>query len=957
MSSLIKILLLFIVGIGESISLPAQAPFFKTVVYDKEKKGAKLIKVFQDKNGLIWLGTNMGVCRYDGVSFRYLEKDSTQVSCIGQSNDSVLWMGHVNGRLEYKDELTVKKFTTKERMPSAKITDILFDKQNRMWVSTYGEGIYCYYNSVLYNISSKDGLSDDVVYDLLLNDDNTVWAATDMGISICSFINGKRKIQKINDQNGLPDNIVRSLKKDETGNTWIALQDKGVCYAEAITGRIVVPEETAGWQYGQVNDVLPMNKEVFIATEENGIIEIHSGLPQLNKMAAAKNKKFNSVQQLMLDRNEQVWVVSDNVLSITNSNRFQTIEIPEPWQDQIKAMTSDAAGTTWFANKKGIFNKQNENSAIEQVPLKKIDFSSVVCLYADDKNNIWIGTYNNGLYRYNPLSKSLKQYTRTNGLVDDNIFSISGNSNEIWLGTLGGATRIYISNDTPLFENFTKENGLNNNFVYNISIDAGNNKWFATDGSGLTKYDNTGFKHYAVIPGLEKNIAYTTVSDIYDNIWFTGLNSGLFCFDGLKFKRYTIKNGMNDNEILNVIPDKKGNLLLSHPDGIEIFDIKKESFTFYGAESGFDNIRPQLNAYCKGRNNSILLGSSEKIIQYYPADSNYDQLPQLVMNDVQLFFKSIGTAKGKIFGHEENHLSFDYAGLWYINPEAISYEYELEGYNKSWISTRDHIITFPQLPPGTYTFRVKTSINGDFRYSPELTYQFTIAKPFWRKAWFIIAALLGAALLIYYLVRLRIRVLNYQQEKANQNLMAELALLRNQLNPHFLFNSFNTLMNIIDKDKNMAMEYTEKLSDFYREILLMQDKEMVTVEEELKLLQNYIYLQQKRFGSNLQLHLNVTSDQLRSGIPPLTLQLLAENALKHNKVSSTTPLTIKIDSAQSFLVVSNNINRQEANAKSTGIGLKNIQQRVQLLTGKEVKLVITETEFNIIIPLKTNITI
>ncbi len=945
--------MLFVASITAGLTLQAQAPFFKTIVYDKEKKGAKLQKIFQDKSGVMWLGTNMGLCRYDGVSFRYLDNNNNEVSCMGQSNDGIVWMGHSNGILGYVDQQEAKRFRSAHGLPKTRITDIVFDHQNRMWVSTYGEGIFCYANDTLYRFNLADGLSDVDVYDLLEDDAHHIWAATDLGISICSVEKGKKMLRVLNEQNGLPDNIVKSLKKDSQGNIWIALEDKGVCCFDKKSAAITVPEVLQNWRFGQVNDVLPMRKELFIATEDSGIVEVHPGLQGLNKMMPARNKKINAVQQLLLDADEQVWVIADNMLFLANSNRFQTIEIPLPWQDPVKAITTDQAGRLWFANSKGIFTKQNNNSPVEKLGrLTNIDYSSVVSMYADERNRIWIGTYNYGLFQFDPLTGVVKNYTVANGLVDNNIFSIAGRGNEIWLGTLGGATRIDLGYDRPLFENYNKQNGLNNNYVYNISIDAAGNKWFATDGSGLTKLANTGFEYFNRIPGLEKNIVYTSTQDNFGNTWFSGLNSGLFSFDGFRFKQYTIRNGMDDNEIINVVADDNGSLLLSHPDGLEVFDISREHFTFYGAESGFENIKPQINACCKAPDHSILIGSADKIIRYYPADSNFNQLPQLVMNDVQLFFKSIGNADGKTFHYNQNHFTFDYAGLWYINPDALNYQYELEGYGKGWINTKDHIITFPQLPPGHYTFKVKTSLNKDFRYSPELHYSFTILKPFWKTAWFTILVLSLAAISIYYLVRLRVRMLNFKQEKENQQLMAELSMLRNQLNPHFLFNSFNTLMNIIDKDKSMAMEYAEKLSDFYREILLMQDKEMVTVKEELHLLQNYIYLQQKRFGDNLQLQLNVNPDDFKAGIPPLTLQLLAENALKHNKVSAEQPLSIKIESAQSFLLVSNNINRQEPAAKSTGTGLNNIRQRVQLLTGQEVKLIVSETEFNIIIPLK-----
>jgi signal transduction histidine kinase len=322
------------------------------------------------------------------------------------------------------------------------------------------------------------------------------------------------------------------------------------------------------------------------------------------------------------------------------------------------------------------------------------------------------------------------------------------------------------------------------------------------------------------------------------------------------------------------------------------------------------------------------------------------------MNNVLVYFKPIGTADNTRFTYDENHITFDYAGLWYIHPEAISYQYQLEGYSNDWINTRDHSITFPNLRPGPYVFRVKASINEDYRYSPLLTYRFSIAKPFWKTTWFLLLLLLVTAVIIYYFVRLRIQFIHFEQQKEKQKLTAQLAMLKSQLNPHFLFNSFNTLINIIDKDKQMAMEFAEKLSDFYREVALLQDREMIPVQEELNLLQNYIYLQQKRFGNTLQLQLNISNPHLQAGIPPLTLQLLAENAIKHNSITEEKPLIISIESAQSFLVVSNNISKQEVAAKSAGLGLNNIQQRVQMLTGKEVKILSTDHEFNVLIPLK-----
>ncbi|CAN5873226.1 hypothetical protein BH11BAC4_BH11BAC4_05880 [soil metagenome] len=207
-------------------------------------------------------------------------------------------------------------------------------------------------------------------------------------------------------------------------------------------------------------------------------------------------------------------------------------------------------------------------------------------------------------------------------------------------------------------------------------------------------------------------------------------------------------------------------------------------------------------------------------------------------------------------------------------------------------------------------------------------------------------------LLLLYLLKLKIYISSQEQEKDNERLAIQLYMLKKQLNPHFLFNSFNTLLNIIDKDKEMAIEYTENLSGFYKQILLAQDREMITVAEDIRIVKYYIYMQQRRFGDFLQVKFDVAEEQLVWAIPSLTLQLLIENILKHNDVSKKNILHISISSAQSFLMVSNNINPRLIPVSSTGIGLANIGQRVMLLTGEDIQVIQNENEFNVIIPIK-----
>ncbi|MEM6644317.1 MAG: histidine kinase [Bacteroidota bacterium] len=159
--------------------------------------------------------------------------------------------------------------------------------------------------------------------------------------------------------------------------------------------------------------------------------------------------------------------------------------------------------------------------------------------------------------------------------------------------------------------------------------------------------------------------------------------------------------------------------------------------------------------------------------------------------------------------------------------------------------------------------------------------------------------------------------------------------LKNQVNPHFLFNSLNALSSLIYDDQEKAVEFVRKLSSVYRYVLEKKDQEVVPVEDEIKFLENFVFLQKIRFGENLKFHLDI--DREGGYLPPLALQLLVENAIKHNVVSDTYPLSIDVSLTNGHCRVRNNI-KEKLHKDSTGIGLANLQARYKYLSDKEVVL-------------------
>ena len=182
---------------------------------------------------------------------------------------------------------------------------------------------------------------------------------------------------------------------------------------------------------------------------------------------------------------------------------------------------------------------------------------------------------------------------------------------------------------------------------------------------------------------------------------------------------------------------------------------------------------------------------------------------------------------------------------------------------------------------------------------------------------------------------------------------AKFDALKNQLDPHFLFNSLNVLTSLIEENPENAQKFTTSLSKVYRYVLEQKSKELVTVDEELNFARTYMSLLKMRFEDSIIFEIPDKASNPESKVVPLSLQLLLENAVKHNMVTSSKPLHVKIYEDDNYLVVMNNLQPKQIVKKSSGVGLENIKQRYQLLTNKKVHINQREKDFAVAIPMLT----
>ena len=194
--------------------------------------------------------------------------------------------------------------------------------------------------------------------------------------------------------------------------------------------------------------------------------------------------------------------------------------------------------------------------------------------------------------------------------------------------------------------------------------------------------------------------------------------------------------------------------------------------------------------------------------------------------------------------------------------------------------------------------------------------------------------------------------LSKSEKLQEENIRSQYETLKNQINPHFLFNNLNTLANLIEENPPAAVLYVNRTADYYRKILSMGDQEVIMLSQEMELVNDYIFLQQSRFGENLKTEINIPSTILSTFVAPLSLQMLVENAITHNIISKEKPLTISISCPDlEKITISNNLQIRYNEQPSSKLGLKNIQLRYEYFTNKRVEIVQNEDHFSVSVPI------
>ena len=960
MRTILKFTFLFILLCFFSKSSKAGfSDFNKLLQVDKENKNLKIQYLFQDQQGFIWVGTDHGLYQFDGFDFDKAIADSTNIkasiSCIYQDRSQTIWVATEVGKLFRRKS---DKFKVVNAPFHSAVKAIINRTSDELWVATYGEGIYSFKNEEWKKISSGEAQFN---YAMIITADGKVLVGTDIGLL---KFNEANNFQLLNTMTGLPENIVREITLLNNSKAILGFEEAGVCYMDISTNRFSKPANLTNWSLGAVNKINYSNNECWVGTEKNGMVAfstLKNG--KVNYYNSTNGFEYTKISFSIFDREGNSWIASDNKLIFRPTKKIEFINNQGSDFNDIQAIANDPEGFLWFSNKKGLFkyNTSLSGGIIQKINVPTLSKLHIVSLFLDDWGYLWIGTFDDGLFRLNTFNNEIKKFGSADGLKNANIVSIQGKDNKIWLATLGGVAECTIKEDknspgslTYSFNSFSGANSPGEIFVYDVFVDSKNRVWFGTDGKGLSCLDKGKYKSYSKFDGKNNVVVYSITEDKKGNIWFSTLNHGIYRFDGKQFYQLSIKEGLRDNEITGITVDWQGNIIVIHSKGIDKINPVTMEIDYIGVEAGIENLNCNLNAFCNDANGNIWIGKQDGVMRLIKSRYSEVTKPLTSIRRIYAFMKPGLSARDSVFEYNQNQISLEFIGLWYANPDAVHYRYRLVGFSNQWISTKDKIVTFPNLPPGKYTFEIEASVNNRFINPSTANYSFKINKPLTKQWWFItLVILLCAGGLIWYIRDRDIRFRNMEAMK-KEKMEYQYETLKSQINPHFLFNSFNTLISIIEDSQDKAVDYVETLSDYFRSMLNYRDKDVIRLSEELDIVSAYFYLQQKRFGEHLKLNINVASSiKEEFSVPPLSIQLLVENAIKHNAVSHETPLQIDItlNDNNQFLVVSNNLNPKKTHDPSTGIGLNNIFSRYKILTEQDVTVIRTDKQFIVELPL------
>ncbi|MBC7850006.1 MAG: histidine kinase [Chitinophagaceae bacterium] len=961
-----------------------------------------------DQYGFIWMGTNFGLNRFDGINIRTWTNDPSDSTSLASNfvrsmhgdRSGRIWIGGDPGFCQYN--YAANNFIRYQNVRFNMI-DIDQDLAGNIWIAT---------NRGLKLVDTIKRSLVDMTYpaDTLINrlfgkssrdvhcDANgKVYVATDEGI-IQYDPQTKNAIHIGMSTHGhlLPNEDISAVTTDPAGNIWVVTQATG-----EVLVRISNDFKTAKrFEYlRRPGNASTPNSIIKLYTDRKGRMWIASsywGLTRFDNVTQKFVRHINDpmlphsissahITTILLDKHGILWAGSEgfgvnyfnpdhDIFHVIQRNPYLDKKIADEWT---RAFMEDEKQNLWIATAKGI-------SVIDKTENIVLDFLnsdsakpelaalSVRSIMRDTDGSVWIGTAA-GLNRYYPATGKMDSYTERDGIAPAFTWFIEKTKDgRVLVGTNRGlyeyrpaADTFYFYANHPAFKDFKV--GLRC-----FKEDSKGRWWIGSFNSGIMVFDPVTQTALRVISrtgdstGLSSNFTHAIIEDDAGVMWIsTRYQLNAYNFETKKAEYFSTADGLPNNWIASIVFDSVGRLWIGTGKGLSVMSKDRKIIKTFGLQDGLVTTQFTDQPGFKRKDGNFVFPTTKGLLVINPGAFNWkDELPDPFVVSMKLSGKewksdlNLEELATVSLGANDNFFSIELMGVQFYNPSQVWYAYKLEGFNSDWVYTQERTVNFTNVPGGKYTFRYKASLNSKDWDVKEKTLVVEIDTEYYKTWWFrvLIGFLLAGTLFAIYRYRIHQKEKMLELETKAQALEKEKVLvmyesLKQQLNPHFLFNSLTSLSGLISTDQKMAGNFLDQMSKMYRYILTNRDSETVRLRDELQFVQLYINMQKTRFSKGLEVIIKTDPSKGDNKIAPVTIQNLVENAIKHNVIDSESPLVIEIFTEQNYLVVMNNLQRKNMVETSNRQGLTNLKSLYKYLSRSPLVIEETAKHFLIKIPL------
>lgn len=744
-----------------------------------------------------------------------------------------------------------------------------------------------------------------------------------------------------------PNTIIKDIHVDSGDSILLISDDRGLGYFNIRSREFSFPEENDHIKGGIYRSIYKDRSANIWITGSRGLIKIRKAPPKFyfrpltnpensSDMFCSVNAIFENAHFLILGAS------CYHGLHVRHkaTGKEQTIRFETPaGEEQVSDILQDIRGTIWVLTLDHLYaldvttmQLKKRNGPASPADNKRSYFFR---MQEGGDGRLWIASLRNGLFLYDALNDAMVRHYTPENAQNSFIptFCVMGLFRDakgmVWIGGEDGflGSVDERSGLTHSYRTYFPKEDVNINTVYDIINVDGHTIWVGTD-AGLMKY------------GVEG--------------------------DQLRLQNaYTSENGIASDIVKSIARPGDGSIWCITSTSLCRFDPSTGTVINYGFNDGLQN--PGIGERIQAISNSkIALGTVSGYYMFDPVHIAQMQQPAPILitsfavNGQLRNYTSELAAKGIVnLEPSENRISFEFASINFNNTGKQQYAYMLEGLDTKWAITYNRYAGYVNLQPGNYTFKLRAIGGADQQDSETIAVPLYVSGYFYKSAWFkiLLGAVLSGAVYLVYSIRLRHqkRMLQLQAkasllEKEKTMIMYE--NLRQQLNPHFLFNSLASLSSLIRINQKLAGEFLDGLSNIYRYILNSRDKELVSLSEEVRFCKTYIKLQQTRFREALKVSFNIKEEHLHMKLPAVTLQNMLENAIKHNIVTEEDPLVVDISTNESSqLVIANNLNKKNFVETSNRKGLASLRALYAYLSDQPIEIIETPHRFTIKIPL------